>query len=115
MPKLAVISTHFTEASFIKRTLLLFLRGARLRLLRVSIDALCVLLVTNAIFFEKLTDGNPILNVHVKVLTVISLGANFLQPINAYLLFQLLAIRSCFKGLKYIVQLVDIRGILALR
>ena len=74
MPKLAVIPTHFTEASFIIRTLFLFLGGSWLRLFRVSIDAL-ILLVTNAIFFEKLTDGYPLLDVHVKVLAVISLGA----------------------------------------
>ena len=115
MPKLAVISTHFTEAFFIVRTLLLFLGGAGLRLFRVSINALCVLLVTDAIFFEKLTYRDPFLNVHMKVLAVVSLGAHFLQPINAYLLFQLSTIRSRFKGLKYIVQLVDIRCILALR
>ena len=115
MPKLAVIPTHFTEAFFIIRTLLLFLGCARLRLFRVSIDALSVLLVANAILFEKLTDGDPLLDVHVKVLAVVSLGAHFLQPIHAYLLFQLSTIRSRFKGLKYIVQLVDIRCILALR
>ena len=93
MPKLALIPTHFTEAAFIIRTLLLFLRGARLRLLRVSIDALCVHLVTNSIFFEKLTDGNPLLNVHVEVLTVIALGTHFFEPVYAYLLFQLCTIR----------------------
>ena len=114
MPKLAVIPTHFTEASFIIRTLLLFLGGARLRLFRVSINALCVLLMTDAIFFEKLTYRDPLLNVHVKVLAVVALGAHFLQPIHAYLLFQLSTIRSRFEGLKYIVQLVDIRCILAL-
>ena len=73
MPKLAVIPTHFTEASFIVRTLLLFLRSARLWLFRVSIDALCVHLVTNPVFFEKLTDRNPLLNVNVKVLAIVTL------------------------------------------
>ena len=103
VPKLAVIPTHLTEAAFIIGTLLLFLGGARLRLLRVSIDALSVLLVTDSIFLEKLTYGNPLLNVHVQVFTVIALRAHFFKPIHAYLLFQLCTIRYRFEGSKYIV------------
>ena len=86
MPKLAMVTTHLTEAALIVRALLLLLGGARLGLLRMSVHTLRVLLVTMPIFFEKLTYGNLFLNVHVKVLTSITLTAHFFQPMNAYLL-----------------------------
>ena len=77
MPKLAMVTTQLTEAFLIVRTLLLLLGGTRLRLLRMSVHTLSVLLVTMAIFFEKLTYGDLLLNIHVKVLTRIALPAHF--------------------------------------
>ena len=87
MPKLAMVTTQLTEAFLIVWALLLLLGSARLWLLRMSVHTLSVLLVTMAIFFEKLTYGDLLLNIHVKVLTSIALPAHFFQPMYAYLLF----------------------------
>ena len=111
MPKLAMVPTHLTEAAFIVWALLLFLGGAWLGLLRMSINAICDLLVTEAIFLEKLTDGNSLLYVHVKVLAFIALRAIILQPIHAYLLFQLCLIRLLRNGFVIILKLIVIQCI----
>ena len=98
MPKLAMVTTQLTEAFLIVRTLLLLLGGTRLRLLRMSVHTLSVLLVTMAIFFEKLTYGDLLLNIHVKVLTRIALPAHFArdcienEPLGRGIAFDMLPI-----------------------
>ena len=54
MPELTLVASKFAEATFIVRTLLLLLGRSLVRLLRMPVDTLSVLLVTVAIFFEKL-------------------------------------------------------------
>ena len=87
MPKLAMVTTQLTEAFLIVWALLLLLGSARLWLLRMSVHTLSVFLVTMASFFEKLTYGDLLLDIHVKVLTSIALPARIFQPMYAYLLF----------------------------
>ena len=65
MPKLAMVTTQLTEAFLKVRALLLLLGGAWLWLLRMPVHTLSVLLMTMSSFFEKLTYGDLLLNIHV--------------------------------------------------
>ena len=89
VPVVAGVAANLAEASFEVRARLLLLRGARFRFLRVSVDALSVLLVAVTALFEKPADGNLLLDIHVKVLARVALAAHFFEPMHADLLLEL--------------------------
>ena len=58
----------------------------------MPVNTLGVLLVAVAILFEKLADGDFILDIPVEVFTYVTFSTNFFKPMNAYFLLKFCSI-----------------------
>ena len=107
MPKLALISAKFAEATLIIRTWLLLFAWIRILFLRVSVNTL-FLDVAMTILLIEFTNWYSVFFISMQILTCISLPTGLFEPMHAYFLLDLFMISSISHRFDYLFYSVDV-------
>ena len=107
MPKLALISTEFAEATFIIWTRLLLFARIRILFLRMSVNTL-FLDVAMTVLLIEFTNWYSVFFISMQILTCISLPAGLFEPMHAHFLLDLFMISSVSHRFDYLLYSVDV-------